>query len=197
MRRITIWLMSTLSALVLLFSYPTSTNAKTKAAVQTLDQESSSSGSTASSTGESTDAGSSGDSTTSAGPGSADDSTASGDSPTQDSTTQDSTPSDTATTDSGSSGTGGTFTGDSVMTRWGLVQVAITVKDGRITKSEVVQVPWDNPRDQQINSYAVPILNQEVVTAQSSQIDMVSGATVTSDGYISSLQSAIDQAHLS
>lgn len=197
MRRITIWLMSTLSALVLLFSYPTSTNAKTKAAVQTLDQESSSSGSTASSTGESTDAGSSGDSTTSAGPGSADDSTASGDSPTQDSTTQDSTPSDTATTGSGSSGTGGTFTGDSVMTRWGLVQVAITVKDGRITKSEVVQVPWDNPRDQQINSYAVPILNQEVVTAQSSQIDMVSGATVTSDGYISSLQSAIDQAHLS
>ncbi|MFN8096898.1 MAG: FMN-binding protein [Dermatophilaceae bacterium] len=189
--------MSTLSALVLLFSYPTSTNAKTKAAVQTLDQESSSSGSTASSTGESTDAGSSGDSTTSAGPGSADDSTASGDSPTQDSTTQDSTPSDTATTGSGSSGTGGTFTGDSVMTRWGLVQVAITVKDGRITKSEVVQVPWDNPRDQQINSYAVPILNQEVVTAQSSQIDMVSGATVTSDGYISSLQSAIDQAHLS
>ncbi|MBK6887671.1 MAG: FMN-binding protein [Tetrasphaera sp.] len=109
---------------------------------------------------------------------------------------------DSGSTDSGTSGSGGsasagTFTGDSVMTRWGVVQVAITVKGGKITRSEVVQVPWDNPRDQQINAYAVPILNQEVVSAQSAQIDMVSGATVTSEGYIQSLQSAIDQAHLS
>ncbi len=56
--------------------------------------------------------------------------------------------------------------------------------------------PSGNFRDQEINSYAVPILNQEVVQAQSAQIDAVSGATVTSDGYIQSLQSAIDQAHL-
>ena len=50
--------------------------------------------------------------------------------------------------------------------------------------------------DQEINGYAVPILNEEVVQAQSATIDMVSGATFTSDGYIQSLQSAIDQAHL-
>ena len=47
-----------------------------------------------------------------------------------------------------------------------------------------------------INGYALPVLNQEVVDRQSAQIDTVSGATVTSDGYLQSLQSALDQAHL-
>jgi uncharacterized protein with FMN-binding domain len=51
-------------------------------------------------------------------------------------------------------------------------------------------------RDQEINAYAVPALDDEAVQAQSGSIDAVSGATVTSDGYIQSLQSAIDQAHL-
>ena len=60
----------------------------------------------------------------------------------------------------------------------------------------MLQVPWNDHRDQEINSAAVPILNQESVAAQSSSIDMVSGATYTSDGYIQSLQSAIDAAHL-
>ncbi len=57
-------------------------------------------------------------------------------------------------------------------------------------------MPWNDRRDQEINSYAVPVLNGEVVQAQSAGIDMVSGATYTSDGYIQSLQSAIDQANL-
>jgi uncharacterized protein with FMN-binding domain len=74
--------------------------------------------------------------------------------------------------------------------------VQITVSDGTITKSEVLQVPWNNGRDQEINSQAVPILNSEAVQSQSAQIDMVSGASFTSNGYISSLQSAIDQANL-
>ncbi|GAA2732644.1 hypothetical protein GCM10009867_08970 [Pedococcus aerophilus] len=76
------------------------------------------------------------------------------------------------------------------------MQVQITVADGKITASQVLQVPWNDHRDQEINSYAVPILNQEAVSSQSASIDMVSGATYTSDGYIQSLQSAIDQAHL-
>jgi uncharacterized protein with FMN-binding domain len=76
------------------------------------------------------------------------------------------------------------------------VQVRITVADGKITASEAVQYPTDNPRDQEINSYAVPQLNSEVVQQQSGNIDAVSGATVTSGGYIQSLQSAIDQANL-
>ena len=70
------------------------------------------------------------------------------------------------------------------------------MKNGKITASESLQVPWSNRRDQEINSYAVPVLNQEAVGPQNANIDMVSGATFTSDGYIQSLQSAIDQANL-
>jgi uncharacterized protein with FMN-binding domain len=58
----------------------------------------------------------------------------------------------------------------------------------------VLQYPNGNHRDQEINDYALPILIDETTKAQSAQIDMVSGATVTSDGYIRSLQSALDQA---
>jgi uncharacterized protein with FMN-binding domain len=83
-----------------------------------------------------------------------------------------------------------------VQTRWGPVQVRITVVDGKITASEAVVYPNGNHEDEQINSFALPVLNQEAVAAQSANIDMVSGATVTSEGYLSSLQSAIDQAHL-
>jgi uncharacterized protein with FMN-binding domain len=90
----------------------------------------------------------------------------------------------------------GTFTGDSVMTRWGAVQVKITVADGKITAVQAVEYPQGNARDRQINAYALPVLAQEATQAQSAQIDAVSGATVTSDGYIQSLQSALDQAHL-
>jgi uncharacterized protein with FMN-binding domain len=97
---------------------------------------------------------------------------------------------------SGGSGGDGTFTGDSVDTQWGPVQVEITVSGGRITAATAVVYPNGNPRDAQINAYALPVLSSEVVAAQSSKIDTVSGATVTSDGYIGSLQSALDQADL-
>ncbi|WP_279579130.1 FMN-binding protein [Fodinicola feengrottensis] len=84
-----------------------------------------------------------------------------------------------------------------VQTRYGPVQVRITVSGGRIGAAQAVQVPTDNARDAEINASAVPVLNQEVVSAQSAKIDAVSGATYTSQGYISSLQAAIDAAHLS
>ena len=146
MRRITTWLLSTVSALVLLFSYHTSTTSTAAGIVATGDANTgSATGATGSSSG---------------------------------------TPSD------------GTYTGDAVMTRYGPVQVEITVSNGQITSSTVTQVPWSNGRDQQINGYAVPILGDEVVRAQGSGIDMVSGATYTSEGYVQSLQSAIDQANL-
>jgi len=102
----------------------------------------------------------------------------------------------TATASASGSGVNGTYTGDAVETRWGTVQVEITVADGTITSADAVAYPTGNPRDQQINAYAVPVLNAEVVAAQSASIDAVSGATVTSDGYLQSLQSAIDAAHL-
>ncbi|MDQ0957093.1 major membrane immunogen (membrane-anchored lipoprotein) [Streptomyces sp. B4I13] len=87
-----------------------------------------------------------------------------------------------------------TLTGDSVQTRWGPVQVRITLKDGKLTDVTAVSYPQENPRDQQINSYAVPQLTREALTAQSADIDTVSGATYTSDGYRRSLQSALDAA---
>ncbi|WP_239405288.1 FMN-binding protein [Frankia sp. Cj3] len=109
------------------------------------------------------------------------------------------------TSSGGSSGDGSsgvssgstTLTGSEVNTRWGVVQVQITVNAGRIVNAGTVQVPDHNPRDVEINRVAVPILNSEAVAAQNAKIDVVSGATVTSDGYIRSLQSAIDAAHLS
>jgi uncharacterized protein with FMN-binding domain len=61
---------------------------------------------------------------------------------------------------------------------------------------ETVQLPDSNPRDIEINSSAVPILTQEALAAQSAQIDTVSGATYTSEGYTQSLQSALDKAGL-
>jgi len=104
----------------------------------------------------------------------------------------------TAASSSGSSSSTGTktYTGDAADTRWGTVQVKITVANGKITKSEAVQYPTGNGRDAEINGYALPILADEVVKAQSAQIDSVSGATVTSGGYVQSLQSAVDAAHL-
>ncbi|MGW7608328.1 FMN-binding protein [Streptomyces sp. NPDC054766] len=89
-----------------------------------------------------------------------------------------------------------TVTGDTVQTRWGPVQVRITLKDGRITDATAVAYPSDNPKDQEINSYAIPQLRRETLAAQSAQIDSVSGATYTSDGYMQSLQSALDSAGL-
>ena len=90
---------------------------------------------------------------------------------------------------------GGTCTGDAADTPYGPVQVRITVSGGRITDAQAVQVPQESSRDVRINSAAVPVLNQEALQAQSAQIDAVSGATYTSEGYQQSLQSAIDAAH--
>lgn len=155
MRRIAIWAMSTLTVLVLLFSYSTSRSSTPTATAETRPLTAA---------GRTT-------------PGA-------GTSATGDSTSQ------------GPSTSSTTVAGDAVMTRYGNVQVQITVASGRITSVDVLQVPMEDRHDQRINSQAVPIYNSEAVDAQSAQIDVVSGATVTWDGYTQSLQSAIDQAHL-
>jgi uncharacterized protein with FMN-binding domain len=132
MRRITLWLFSTVAALVLLFSYRTSTGGPV-----------------------------------------------------------------TATSAAAAETAGGTtYTGTAVSTRWGDVQVAIVVADGRIVDVQVPVYPTENRRDQEINDRALPVLRQETLDAQSADIDAVSGATVTSNGYVQSLQSALDAAHL-
>jgi uncharacterized protein with FMN-binding domain len=183
MRRITLWALSTLTTLVLLFSYHTSTGGSgTTLAAGSSVQAPAAAG---------TDSGTTDSGTTDS--GTTDSGTA--DSGTTDSGTTGSGSTDSGTADSGSTAST-TYTGDSVQTRWGPVQVRITVVDGKITASEAVVYPNGNHEDEQINSFALPVLNQEAVSAQSADIDMVSGATVTSEGYLSSLQSAIDQAHL-
>lgn len=98
-----------------------------------------------------------------------------------------------SSTKSAASTTTKTVTGDSVDTRWGPVQVRITVTNGTITAAQAIVYPENNPRDEEINAYAVPQLNSEAVGSTSASIDMVSGATYTSQGYISSLQSALDK----
>ena len=102
-----------------------------------------------------------------------------------------------ANTQSGSSGTAGkTVTGAVSSTQWGPVQVQLSIAGGDITDVTVLQQPNGNPKDEEINAYALPILTKETLQDQSANIDMVSGATVTSKGYVQSLQSAIDQAGL-
>lgn len=88
-----------------------------------------------------------------------------------------------------------TVTGQAVDTQYGPVQVQLKIRGHRIVGADAVEYPQGGSRDQEINSYAIPQLDQETLQAQSDHIDSVSGATYTSEGYISSLQSAIDQAH--
>jgi uncharacterized protein with FMN-binding domain len=87
-----------------------------------------------------------------------------------------------------------TVTGDQVPTRYGPVEVKITVTNGKLTAVDAIEYPTERSRDVQINSYAIPRLNQEAMASGNASIDMVSGATYTSDGYITSLQSALDKA---
>ena len=89
-----------------------------------------------------------------------------------------------------------TYLGSSITTRYGVVQVKITVRDKRITDVSFAQLTAFDGRSQQINSNAAPQLLQETLSAQSARIDTVSGASYTSDGYKQSLQSALDKAGL-
>lgn len=89
-----------------------------------------------------------------------------------------------------------TVAGNVTQTIYGPIQVTITVKHGKITAASVPVYPNGSPHDQQVNSYALPQLIQETIAADSANISAVSGATYTSQGYISSLQSAIDKAGL-
>src|SRR3954454_25062588 len=95
-----------------------------------------------------------------------------------------------------SGGSAGTFTGSTAQTAYGPVQVAIVVKSGRITDVNALQLTNQGGRSVAISAGAAPILRNEALRAQSAKIDTVSGASYTSDGYRTSLQSAIDKARL-
>jgi uncharacterized protein with FMN-binding domain len=153
MKRIVLWLASTVTIVVLLFGYHTSTNDTSAAASS---------------------------SASSSVPPAA--------------TSEPSGNASSSSSGSTSSGSTKSYTGSVAQTRWGPVQVKITVQDGKITKVAVLQQPNGNPKDVEINDYALPVLIQDTLDAQSAQIDMISGATVTSEGYVRSLQAAIDEA---
>lgn len=167
MKKIVYGLLATVTGVVLLFSYRTSLDAVSP---------------TTTTGGETTRTGSSGAGTSG--------STAAGSSSTGSSSTR-------SGSSSASSGDlkDGTYTGASADTRYGPVQVEVAVSGGRITKVSVPVYPTESFRDEQINQRAVPQLVAETMSAQSSKIDMVSGATFTSEGYLQSLQSALDDAH--
>ena len=88
----------------------------------------------------------------------------------------------------------GTFPGSTVQTRYGPVQVSVTIANGTITEVTALQLTNDGGRSVAISAQAAPILRSEVLSAQSAQVSNVSGATYTTRGYLTSLQAALDGA---
>ena len=101
----------------------------------------------------------------------------------------------TPTANSGSSTASGTFTGQDISMPYGDVQVQVTVKNGKITAVTPLVMPLDG-HSGRIAQYAAPILQSEALQAQSANINIVSGATYTSEAYAMSLQSALDAAKI-
>ena len=90
-----------------------------------------------------------------------------------------------------------TVTGSPVATQYGNVQLKVTVSGGKITGIEALQLPSNDPKSMQIGQYAEPLLRQSALSKQNGDVDTVSGATYTSDGYRTALQATLDQAGLS
>jgi uncharacterized protein with FMN-binding domain len=101
----------------------------------------------------------------------------------------------TASTTKRASNVSGTFSGAAVTDPFGAVQTTITVAQGKITNVSIT-APKDNPVSANINTQAVPYLRTETLTAQSTSINSISGATLTSQAYVQSLQAAMKSAGL-
>jgi uncharacterized protein with FMN-binding domain len=104
------------------------------------------------------------------------------------------TPGATSTTPSSSSYKSGTYTGNVADAQWGVVQVQVVIQNGKITSVQFLQYPNERNRSIEINSYADPILVNEAIQAQSANVDIVSGATDSSEAFIQSLSNALSQA---
>jgi uncharacterized protein with FMN-binding domain len=98
------------------------------------------------------------------------------------------------TADNSSAYRDGTFKGNAEDAYFGIVQVQATIQDGKITQVQFLNYPRDRRTSQQINSIAVPYLQEEAIQAQSANVDIISGATLTSDAFVRSLQSALENA---
>jgi uncharacterized protein with FMN-binding domain len=93
-------------------------------------------------------------------------------------------------------GVTGSFTGSDVPNRFGDVQVRLVISNGKVSEVQAIQLPSDRAQSAYISQVAGPILRNEVIQAQSARIDIVSGATYTSQSYAQSVESALQQAHL-
>ena len=136
----------------------------------------------------------------SASAGSASGSTSSGTSASSSGTTATDTSSSAADTTAPATPTttvvDGTYTGAAASTRWGDVQVAVTISGGVITDVTALQLTDADGKSIQISNRAAPILREEVIAAQSADVANVGGATYTTQAYLTSVQSALDQAGL-
>jgi uncharacterized protein with FMN-binding domain len=88
----------------------------------------------------------------------------------------------------------GAYTGRAVDAYYGLVQVKAIVQGGRLVAIKVLQYPSDRRTSLMINRQALPMLRDEAIQAQSANIDIISGATLTSDAFLLSINSALNQA---
>ena len=88
----------------------------------------------------------------------------------------------------------GTYTGTSADALYGNVQVSIVVSGGHLTDVQFLDYPKDRSHSVQLSTMAMPILKQEAIQAQTSNVNTVSGASETSKAFRETLQSALDQA---
>lgn len=102
------------------------------------------------------------------------------------------TPNATATPGSGYKD--GSYTGSVADAQWGVVQVKAVITNGKITDVQFLQYPNDRNRSIEINSYADPQLSSEAIQAQSANVDIVTGATDSSEAFMQSLSDALSQA---
>jgi uncharacterized protein with FMN-binding domain len=104
------------------------------------------------------------------------------------------TPSSTPTATPAQSWKDGTYTGQSADAFYGNVQVQVVISNGKISDVRFLDYPQDAGRSKEINNQAMPLLKQEAIQAQSAQVNGVSGASATSQAFVTSLQSALSQA---
>ena len=88
----------------------------------------------------------------------------------------------------------GSFTGQVFDAYYGRVQVKANISGGQIVSIDVLQYPQDRRTSRYINSQALPMLKSEVISAQSTRVDIISGATLTSEAFLRSLKTALKQA---
>jgi uncharacterized protein with FMN-binding domain len=88
----------------------------------------------------------------------------------------------------------GEFTGQPAETQWGDVQVKAVIRNGSVVDVQFLQYPYHRRRSAEISGYALPALRTEVLSAQSARVNMISGATMTAEGFQETVASALAQA---